>query len=258
MEQRFCSKCGEALPSGNPFCGHCGARIDSGQPEARADSIPWLQVLTVALVVIALGLGAYLYLRPNGTPGPAATAPIAAAPTASSTVAPPSAVATVAATSEFHVFGDGDFVVGKDIQPGTYRTRVGSPGCYWARLKGFSGTVEDVIANDNTDGPEVITIAASDMGFTSTSCGTWTSDLSAIISPGSPFPDGTYIVGTDLMAGTYRSAASQGCYWARLSGFGGTNDQIIANGNTDAGAIVTISASDKGFSSSRCGTWTKQ
>jgi len=83
------------------------------------------------------------------------------------------------------------------------------------------------------------------------------SDLSAIISPGARSRR-TYIVGTDLMAGTYRSAASQGCYWARLSGFGGTNDQIIANGNTDAGAIVTISASDKGFSSSRCGTWTKQ
>jgi hypothetical protein len=167
-------------------------------------------------------------------------------------------VPTVRPTGAFLTFGDGTFTVGTDIQPGTYRTRSGSPGCYWERLKGFSGTFGDIITNDNTDGPAVVTIAASDKGFQSSGCGTWTTDLSAIVSPGSPLPDGTYIVGTDLTAGTFRSAASQGCYWARVRGFGGTNDQIIANDNTDAGAIVTISASDKGFTSSSCGPWTKQ
>ena len=172
--------------------------------------------------------------------------------------AAPSASPTVAPTSKFSTFGDGTFTVGTDIQPGTYRTRVGSPGCYWEREKGFGGTVDDVIANDNTDGPAVVTIAASDKGFKSDGCGTWTTDVSSILPSASSFGDGTYIVGTDLAAGTYKSAASSGCYWERLKGFGGTANEIIANDNTDAGAIVTIAKSDKGFSSSSCGTWTKQ
>src|SRR5579863_9494568 len=58
-------------------------------------------------------------------------------------------------------FGDGTFVVGKDIQPGTYRTRVASPSCYYARLKGFGGTVDDILANGNTDFPAIVTIAAT-------------------------------------------------------------------------------------------------
>ncbi|GHO63871.1 hypothetical protein KSC_027630 [Ktedonobacter sp. SOSP1-52] len=62
-------------------------------------------------------------------------------------------------------FGDGTFEVGKDIQPGTYRTREASSGCYFARLKGFGGAVGDIIANGNTDAPTVITIARTDKGF---------------------------------------------------------------------------------------------
>jgi hypothetical protein len=33
--------------------------------------------------------------------------------------------------------------------------------------------------------------------------------------------------------------------------------EIIANDNAGASTLVSIAASDKGFSSSRCGTWTK-
>lgn len=154
-------------------------------------------------------------------------------------------------------FGDGTFVVGKDIEPGTYRTRVASPGCYYARLKGFGGSVDDILANENTDFPAIVTIAATDKGFQSESCGTWTKDLSAITTSKTSFGDGMYIVGTDIHPGTYKSSGQQGCYYARLSGFGGSTDDIIANDNTDTPAIITIAATDKGFQSENCGTWTK-
>jgi hypothetical protein len=73
------------------------------------------------------------------------------------------------------------------------------------------------------------------------------------------FGPGTWIVGTDIPAGTYRSAQSvNGCYWARLSGFGGGLADIIANQFTFAHQIVTIKNSDVGFESSNCGTWTNQ
>lgn len=165
---------------------------------------------------------------------------------------------TATATPSYAHFDDGTFEVGKDIQPGTYRTRTGSPGCYWARLSGFDGTLGEIIANDNTDYPAVVTIATSDKGFQSQGCGEWTQDLSQITQSKTSFPDGTYIVGTDMDPGTYRSTGQQGCYWARLSNFGGGLDGIITNDNTDTAAIVTIQPGDKGFQSNGCGTWTKE
>jgi hypothetical protein len=44
----------------------------------------------------------------------------------------------------FATFTDGNYQVGIDIQPGTYRTTTGSQGCYYARLKGFSGSLDDI------------------------------------------------------------------------------------------------------------------
>lgn len=68
-------------------------------------------------------------------------------------------------------------------------------------------------------------------------------------------PAGQWLVGTEVVPGTYRTSTSS-CYYQRLSGFGGTTDEIISNGNTGAnGAIVTIAATDKAFDS-QC-SWTR-
>ena len=77
--------------------------------------------------------------------------------------------------------------------------------------------------------------------------------------PGSTFSDGMQVVGTDITAGTYRTDGGDGCYWERLSGFGGNSDEIIANDFISASGqvVVTIAASDAAFSSERCGTWTR-
>jgi hypothetical protein len=145
--------------------------------------------------------------------------------------------------------------VGQDIQPGTYRTRSGSPGCYFARLKGFSGEIDDIAANENLSGPAVVTIASTDKGFVSQRCATWTSDLSAVTSSKTSFGDGDFIVGTDMQPGTYRNSGEHGCYYARLSGFSHDIDDIIANENPVGAAVVTIAPGDKGFESKGCGTW---
>jgi hypothetical protein len=69
------------------------------------------------------------------------------------------------------------------------------------------------------------------------------------------FGDGTFIVGSDIVAGTYRTREDSGaCYWERLSGFSG--DDTIANELTDYVTIVTIASSDAGFKTEDCGTWT--
>lgn len=79
-----------------------------------------------------------------------------------------SSTAPVAADN---TFDDGTYQVGTDIEPGTYTT-TGGDGCYWARLSDFSGETDAIIANDNAEGPAVVTIAPSDAGFTSSRCGT--------------------------------------------------------------------------------------
>jgi len=157
-------------------------------------------------------------------------------------------------------FGDGTHQIGPSLLPaGTYRTLANTSGCYWERLSGFSGDFEDIIANNFSNSHEVVTIAPTDAGFTSDGCGTWTSNLSKLTtSQVAPFGDGTFIVGTDIGAGTWNAPGGTGCYWQRLSGFSGEFSDIIVNDFGRVTPVVTISASDVGFSSDACGTWTKQ
>lgn len=69
----------------------------------------------------------------------------------------------------------------------------------------------------------------------------------------SSFGDGTWVVGKDISPGTYRSQGGKGCYWERLSGFGGHN--IIANDFGSVRPVVTIAPKDKGFKTEDCGSW---
>jgi hypothetical protein len=76
------------------------------------------------------------------------------------------------------------------------------------------------------------------------------------------FGDGTFIVGTDVTPGTYKSdgsgAGSAKCFWARLSGFGGSLNETTQNNVESNPAMVVIRDTDKGFQSSFCGTWARQ
>ena len=62
--------------------------------------------------------------------------------------------------------GPGMYLVGKDIQPGRYKTADDSG--YWARLKGLSGELDDIIANDNMAGGGYVEISGSDVAFYTT------------------------------------------------------------------------------------------
>ena len=163
---------------------------------------------------------------------------------------------TLAIASPTLAFGGGTKRVGVDISPGTYRTRTSVSDCYWERLKGFSGNLSDIIANDFSTGYQVVTIKSTDKGFNSSRCSNWSSDLSQVTASKTKFGQGTFIVGTDIQPGTYKSSTGGSCYWARLSNFLGTLSSILANHYGSQG-LVTIRSTDKGFQSSRCGTWTK-
>lgn len=70
--------------------------------------------------------------------------------------------------------------------------------------------------------------------------------------------DGTYRVGSSLRPGLYKATGtSDSCYWERLSGFSGSFDDINANHFGAANGYVRIQSTDKGFSTSGCGSWKK-
>lgn len=67
----------------------------------------------------------------------------------------------------------GKWVVGVHIAAGIYQAE-GGEGCYWERLSGVSGELDDIIANDLATGSAIVELAESDYAFNSTGCGDWT------------------------------------------------------------------------------------
>ena len=75
--------------------------------------------------------------------------------------------------------------------------------------------------------------------------------------------DGTYIVGTDIKPGLYKTTGPSGdgvlpdCYWERVRDLSGGMDSIIANDNVKGPTTVQISSSGKAFKTSGCAPWVK-
>ena len=157
-------------------------------------------------------------------------------------------------------FGAGTWLVGSDIEPGRYFTNP-RDGCYWERLSGLGGTLADTIANEfiGFDSPqEIVDIDPSDRAFNTTAdCGTW--DQSPVSPPpAGTIPPGTWLVGGQVAPGVYEVDTGEGCYWERLSGFGGVLDDLLANDFVSGGGrqLVEIERGDVGFSNNAdCGTW---
>ena len=176
--------------------------------------------------------------------------------------------------------GDGTWVVGNEFAPGTYAAGPGLEFCSWKRLSGFSGDFDDIIAIDISPRP-IVTILATDAGFTSGGCNRWMPITDALTTPSgdgtwvvgnefapgtysapgnaltTPSGDGTWVVGNEFAPGTYSAPGSDFCSWKRLSGFSGDFDDIIAIDVGSGRQVVTIEETDVGFTSSGCGQWEK-
>ncbi|WP_018180118.1 hypothetical protein [Jongsikchunia kroppenstedtii] len=146
---------------------------------------PWV-LLAVAAFVIGAVLGAAGMSSSKKSASNTQTVTVQAQPTtetqtttitASTTTTTSSGTSSSATSSAASgprtSFGDGTWMVGSGIEPGTYSTD-GGDGCYWARLGGLSGATDDILANDNASGPATVTISGTDAAFQSQDCGTWT------------------------------------------------------------------------------------
>jgi len=141
-------------------------------------------------------------------------------------------------------FESGMYLVGRDIAPGIYR---GDGSCYWERQKDVLGGFDGIIANGNSDGQFYIEVKASDFSL-STDCEVVSLDTIPAPTGELPMvvPPGMYLVGRDILPGTYQGDGS--CYWERLKNVAGGFDAIIANDNTDGQFYVQISQNDFAFS----------
>lgn len=114
-------------------------------------------------------------------------------------------------------------------------------------------------------GQAIVTILPTDTSFLSQDCGSW-SPLSPSGQLAEGFENGVFAVGTEIAAGTYHTAGSQGvlsesggsvCVWERLNAFTGDPGAVIASDNPSGPTTVTIEPSDRGFESQGCQAWTK-
>jgi hypothetical protein len=123
----------------------------------------WYSLLTGIMIsgIFLIFLGLSNTLPPTGYPSGAEEPLVAATPKA--TGAP--------------VGSDGTWVVGRELKPGTYTTRVpGTDRCFWVRLSGFGLTMEEVLAVGTAERGQRLSVRvlATDRGFESHGCGTWT------------------------------------------------------------------------------------
>ncbi|MET7702337.1 hypothetical protein [Streptomyces sp. NPDC005485] len=159
--------------------------------------------------------------------------------------------------------GDGDFQVGSDVKPGTYRSSGNTDDmCYWERSKDASGEPDSIISNDNVSGTSYVTIKASDKLFKSSGCKDW--EAVAAKPSGTPASTvkgdgGMHRVGVDIAPGTYRSTGNKddSCYWERTKDASHSVESIAANNNVTGTAVVTVSAGDAYFKTVGCQDWKK-
>ena len=154
-------------------------------------------------------------------------------------------------------FGPGWWLVGVDIEPGLYRTE--ERVRYFARLSGLGGELDDILANEaGIEGPVVVEVTESDVAFETKGDATW-SLVGDSYDPElkTTFGDGWWIVGVDILPGIYRTP-DEVRYYARLSGFGNTIDDIIVNdASAENGAIIEIMETDVGFHTKGGATWSR-
>lgn len=149
------------------------AQIPTPPPRRKVSKA--LMIGLIGLVVLVISIccaGAVANFTDNAEDGKAA--PAVQLPPAEDT--PPAAISKPApspSTKSSTILFAGDYEVGAKldvealvIPPGTYAIGTSSH-CYWQRVKGFGGELDDIIANGNIEGQQVarVTVKKSDKGL---------------------------------------------------------------------------------------------
>jgi len=189
---------------------------------------------------------------PTSTPLPTDTTLPTNTPKPTNTLSPTKTPLPPTATPDPTLIQIGTYLVGTDIQPGIYRGQAGDDfmeSCYWARLGDLSGSLDALIANDNSIGQYYVEIRETDYAF-ETACEL--RFLPTLPEPPDEFPlkimTGTYLVGIDIQPGTYKGQTGteieDTCYWARLKDVSGEMNSIITNDNASGQFYLEVQSGD--------------
>ena len=150
------------------------------------------------------------------------------------------------------------------MPPGLWRS-LGGSACTWARVDNGSRAVAG--RNVRTNGPQYMQLEASDFGAAIGNCVPFWQhpgpSSKPLAQPGNPFGDGDFLVGYEVMPGTYRATAPPGqvCSWSVVKGFHGKNesgrnpDQVRGDVTAAGTPTAVIQPGDFGFTSQGCGQW---
>lgn len=167
-----------------------GAAVPPALPPRKSSPAKaWLTHGAAAFVALFLGVGigasggsdtGKTDAKADGAANPVPTVTVTGAarpaPTVTKTVTaqpkPPKKTKAPGPATSFS--GDGEYLVGEDIQAGTYKTAGadGSFGCYWERAKDASGEFGSIIANNNLEGPGRVTLNKGEY-FKTNRCADW-------------------------------------------------------------------------------------
>jgi hypothetical protein len=244
----------------------------AGQPRPNASSLNFTPGLTVPnMVIVPVGAGGQISIvNESGTTdvlvdvlgwfpvGPSFTG-LTPARLLDTRIPPPPPAPTPLPVL---TFAPGTHLVNSSIPPGRYVAETAGPGCYWERLSGLGGTLDEILANDfrGYAGRVIVDIRSTDLAFSfDADCGTFKT-YTAPPSPAPTISPGSHVVGSNIYSSTYSASAAGGCYWERVTSFDGTLSSIIANDFVGSAGTqyVTINPGDVGFSTDGdCGVWTK-
>jgi hypothetical protein len=251
---------------------------------------PWYQQKRYAFPLISLVLLVIIGLfGDHTTPAPAPAPVPAPAPRPVPEPAPVAPLTTEDALAGMYY--KGTFLVGSQIQPGTYSTQgpTTQDDGQWARLSNTTGDPTAVVAHGIVNGPTTVTILPTDAAFQTTGDVVWVkvqipapapapapaptpkpepkpdpepqTEPAPVSTLPTTFGDGTYLVGSQIAPGTYQTPGTTtefGGGWYRLSGTTGDHAEIIAVEPVKGPATMTVLPTDDAVKFVGEGiTWTK-
>jgi hypothetical protein len=130
-------------------------------------------------------------------------------------------------------FATGTYLVPNQIPPAVYQSDGGN-GCYWST----NTRAGDIIKNELIDGPSVLVIDGTEFSVTIKCSRPFTRSEGATRLKA--LSTGTYLVGSQVMPGTYQSAGGKSCYWSTNTKAG----DIINNELIDGPSILVIDGTE--------------
>ena len=156
---------------------------------------------------------------------------------------------------------DGVWLVGEEISPGIYAAPGGSRGlpCQWTRFSGLGGSLSEEIFGQVLygGGRQLVEINESHVGFGTYGCGEWI-PVSEVVTILTSIEDGTWLVGEEIIPGTWEAPGSWRCSWDRLRSVSPYDKPGIEKGLGAGQQVVEIEESDFAFHTQNCGVWTQR